>query len=86
MPIETRDVIDDPGLDAAMSELLSAARKYREYVKRHNRDRLAGVMFVRFERELIVYSESEKYAEQLFDLTFDPLHDTFVKLIPKQNE
>ena len=78
MAIETREVGDDAGLDAAMQELLNAAHKYREYVKRHNRDRLAGVLFVRVGHELVIYSESEKYANQIFALGFDASRDSFV--------
>jgi hypothetical protein len=76
--IETRDV-DDPGLDAAVDELIAAARKYREYVKRHHRDRLAGVMFVLCGHETVIYSESEKYGQQLLELTFSPTSDSFVR-------
>lgn len=47
----------DEGLESAIAELFSAVHKYREYIKRNHRDRLAGVLFVRSGTDFLVYSE-----------------------------
>ncbi len=72
-----KDVDPGSGLDDALNELFAAVYKYREYVKRHHRDRLAGVMWIRKGNELIAYSENARYTEQVCRLTWDSRGDSF---------
>jgi hypothetical protein len=69
----------EPGSDlqTAADELFAAWRKYRAFLKRNYRDRLAGVMWVRQGHEMICYSENERYTQQLASLSFDRESDSF---------
>lgn len=67
-------------LDIATEELFAAWHKYRNFIKRHHRDRLAGVMWIRRGTELLCYSESERYTQQLCSLTFDAARDSFAAI------
>jgi hypothetical protein len=52
-----------PGLAEATAAFLEAGRRYREFLKRHYRDRLAGVVYVESEDgEMVLYTESQVYA------------------------
>lgn len=72
--MEMRETTDD-GLNNAIEELFVAVRKYRQYLKRNHRDRLAGVLFIRSGTDFLVYSESEKYTQELLRLTWDAKDD-----------
>ena len=76
MRMEMQESSDD-GLDSAISELFSAVHKYREYLKRHHRERLAGVLFVRSGTDFLVYSQSEKYTQELLRLTWNAKGDSW---------
>jgi len=79
MQYKTIDATTQKDLDDAAEEFLAAARKYREFLKRNYRDRLAGVMILKSSgMETLIYTESEKYAQQIDALTFDWNKDKFV--------
>jgi len=64
-------------LDDAAEELFTAVRKYRETLKRNHKDRLAGVVWVTSDGQMVLFSECEKYTNQIKELTFDPVSDSF---------
>lgn len=72
-----KEILPGSDLDEAAEELFAAFAKYREFVKRNYRDRLAGVMWIRRGNELIAYSENGKYSDQVCRLTFDAARDSF---------
>lgn len=85
--MKTKSVEQGSSLDQAVDELFDAWHKYREFVKRHHRDRLAGVMIVRRGTEMIVHSGNERYVNQVMRLTFDPNSDSFCLAdVPDANE
>jgi hypothetical protein len=48
------------------NKFLEAARRYREFLKRHYKDRLFGVIYVESDSgELALYSEGQKYTEAI---------------------
>ena len=71
------DIEPGSGLDQAADKLFAAVYEYREYVKRHHRERLAGVMWIRKAHKLIAFRESGKYTEQVCWLTHDAVGDSF---------
>jgi hypothetical protein len=75
--VNVEEIEPDSDLDIAANELLSAWRKYREFVKRNYPERLHGVMIVRNGNEIIVHSESAKYSEQVMRLTWNSTTDSF---------
>lgn len=55
-----------PDLVAAAEEFFSAGRRYFEFLRRHYKDRAAGVVWVESEvGELVLYSEVEKYTNAI---------------------
>lgn len=76
--MDMQPVEEGSGLDNAIDEFVAAARKYREFIKRNYRDRLAGVLVARSGTEMVVYSECERYSNQIAELTFDSSTDRFV--------
>ena len=75
--MEMKAVEPESKLDEAIDELFAAWHKYREFIKRNHRDRLAGVMVVKHGSETITCSSSEKYTRQIDALTFDYASDSF---------
>lgn len=61
---DRRDLPED--LVEACDEFLQAARKYREFLKRHYRDRLHAVVYVESDGgELVLYSESGAISDRI---------------------
>jgi hypothetical protein len=75
--MDMKTVVQGEGLDAAIDDLFSAVLKYREFLKRNHPDRLAGVLFVRRGTDFLVYSESERYTQELLRLTWDARGDSW---------
>ncbi len=65
-------------LDLAAEEFFRAAYKYREAMKRHAPKELGGVIFVRRDSECLVYSEMERYTQQVCSMTHDRAKDEMV--------
>lgn len=75
--MKTQEIEPGSDLDQAADKLLDAWHEYRQFVKRHYFERLAGVVIVRRGNEIILHSESARYANQVLALTFDPTSDSF---------
>ena len=75
--MKMKEIIPESDLDKAAEELYNAVYKYREFLKRNYRDRLAGVIWLRRGNEVVVFSENGKYTEQVCRLTWDSRGDSF---------
>ena len=71
------DEVDDEALDAEIELFFQAANRYREYLKRHHREKLFGVMVVRRDSSTILFSESSKYSNQICNLIWNRSEDAF---------
>ena len=69
--------IDDEALDAEIELFFQAANRYREYLKRHHREKLCGVMIVRRLDSTILFSESSRYSNQICNLIWNQSKDAF---------
>jgi hypothetical protein len=70
----------EPGseLDRAADAFFKAARAYREAMKSRAPTELGGVVFVRRGHESVVYSQSERYTQQIAAMSFDRHKDEIV--------
>lgn len=71
------DAVEDEQLEKEIELLFQAARRYREFLKRNHRDRLAGVLIARNGNSTILFSESERYSNQICNLIWDKNSDAF---------
>ena len=69
--------VEDEALDAEIELFFQSANRYREYLKRHHREKLCGVMIVRRDNSTILFSESSKYSNQICNLIWDRNKDAF---------
>ena len=69
--------VEDEALDAEIELFFNAANRYQEYLKRHHRKKLCGVMVVRRDNSTILFSESSKYSNQICNLIYNESKDAF---------
>lgn len=84
MPIEI-----EPGseLDKAAQEFLAAARKYRQAVKKYAPKQFGGIIWLKAENEVVIYSESGRYANQIGTMTFNEFGNEIVfTVLPGEEE
>lgn len=49
----------------AAESFLKAGRVYREFLKKHYRDRLFGVIYFEDDGEMVLYSENQEYTNTI---------------------
>ena len=69
--------VGDEALDAEIDLFFQAANRYREYLKRHHREKLCGVMIVRRLDSTILFSESSRYSNEICNLIYNKSKDAF---------
>lgn len=66
MFIEDLPIDTDDSLMEAATAFLEAGRKYREFLKRNNRDRLAGTIWVRAtDGGMVLFTEIDRHANEI---------------------
>lgn len=70
----------EPGseLDKAAADFFQAARAYREAIKKYLPEERHGVIWLEWDGELVLHSESSKYTRQIASMTFDRYRDEVV--------
>lgn len=71
------DIEKDSPLDKAATEFLAAGEKYREFLKKNYPEQLHGVIWVTAGYSSVMFSESEKYTNQIKRLSWDSTVDQF---------
>lgn len=71
------DEVEDEQLEKEIELFFQAAYRYREFIKRNHRDRLAGVLIARSGNSTILFSERAKYSNQICNLIWDKNSDAF---------
>lgn len=71
------DEVEDEQLEKEIELLFEAAWRYREYLKKHHREKLCGVLIARHGLATILFSESERYSNQICNLLYNKNTDAF---------
>lgn len=74
----TTEIETNSELDRAAEEFFQAAYRYREKLKKHAPQSVGGVIWVRRGNQMIAYSESARYTEQVCSMTHDRAKDELV--------